>query len=67
MPKPKTIVLAIRIAYLLCGIGFLTGMFTLTFILPNNLLSDILRWIIATFGMFALWNAFKKQKPKQEY
>jgi len=58
--KAKTFVLLIRIAFLLCGMGFLAGMLALTFLLPSGILSDILRWIVATIGMFMLWNATKK-------
>jgi len=64
--KAKTFVLLIRIAFLLCGIGLLTGMLVLTFLLPSGILSDMLRWIIATIGMFMLWNATKKWKQEAE-
>lgn len=62
----KKIILLIRIGFLLCGIGFLAGMLVLTFLLPNGILSDILRWIIATIGMVMLWNATRKWKQEAE-
>ena len=66
MKKEKIILLVIRIGFFLCGIGFLAGMLVLTFLLPSGILSDILRWIIATIGMVMLWNATRKWKQEAE-
>jgi len=62
----EKIILLIRIGFLLCGIGFLAGMLVLTFMLPSGIVSHILRWIIATIGMFMLWNAIRKWKQEAE-